>query len=57
MKELIRDELVEVNGGTLTLPKWFKTSIWVLAASYVIDHWADLKSGIVDGYTDGANSN
>ena len=57
MKELIRDELVEVNGGTITIPKWFKTSIWVLAASYVIDHWADLKAGIVDGYTDGANSN
>ena len=57
MKELIREELIEVNGGTLEIPKWFKTSIWVLAASYVIDHWADLKAGIVDGYTDGLNSN
>ena len=57
MKELIRDELVEVNGGTITIPKWFKTSIWGVALFYVIEHWDDFKSGIVDGYTDGAKSN
>jgi len=57
MKELRSDELVEINGGTLKLPSWFKGSVWVLAATYIIDHWADLKSGIVDGYTDGQNSN
>jgi len=57
MKELFRSELVEINGGTATLPKWFKGSIWVIAAGYLIDHWADLKAGIVDGFTDGSNSN
>ena len=44
MKELIRDELVEVNGGDITIPKWFKTGIWGVAICYVIDHWADLKA-------------
>ena len=57
MKELFRSELVEINGGTATLPKWFKGSIWGIVAIYVIDHWDDFKSGIVDGYTDGAKSN
>ena len=57
MKELNKVELVETNGGSLTIPKWFKTSIWGLALIYVIDHWDDFKSGIVDGYTDGAKSN
>ena len=57
MKELRSDELLGINGGTLKLPSWFKGSVWVLAATYIIDHWADLKSGIVDGYTDGQNSN
>ena len=57
MKELNRDELVEVNGGDIAIPKWFKTGIWGVAICYVIDHWADLKAGIADGYTDGANSN
>lgn len=57
MKELNRVELAEINGGYTTIPKWFKTSIWGVALFYVIDHWDDLKSGIVDGYTDGAKSN
>lgn len=57
MKELRKNELFEVNGGSLTMPIWFKNSIWVLAATYLIDHWADLKAGIVDGFTDGSNSN
>ncbi|MCL6102133.1 MAG: hypothetical protein M1292_06530 [Bacteroidetes bacterium] len=57
MKELGKDALHEVNGGTMTLPSWFKGSIWVIAAGYIIEHWAELKSGIVDGYTDGMNSN
>jgi bacteriocin-like protein len=57
MKELNRTELAEINGGNIIIPKWFKTSIWGMAAIYVIDHWDDFKSGIVDGYTDGAKSN
>jgi len=57
MKELLREELSVVNGGTITLPKWVKGSIWVLAATYLIDHWAELKSGIVDGCADGARDN
>jgi hypothetical protein len=57
MKELEKFELREINGGEIALPKWFKTSIWGMAAIYVIDHWDDFKSGIVDGYTDGLKSN
>lgn len=57
MKELRKNELFEVNGGSLAMPIWFKTSIWGVALFYVIDHWDDFKSGIVDGYTDGAKSN
>jgi hypothetical protein len=57
MKELEKSELREVNGGLSGLPTWFKNSIWVLAASYVIDHWDDLKAGIVDGFKDGSKSN
>lgn len=58
MKELIKNELVGVNGGSIAaLPTWAKRSFWVLAAGYIIEHWAELKSGIVDGYTDGQNSN
>ena len=55
MKELNRSELIEINGGTL--PSWFKGSIWTIAAGYLIEHWADLKAGMVDGFTDGVNSN
>jgi hypothetical protein len=57
MKELEKLELVEVCGGVIQLPFWVKGSIWVLAATYIIDHWADIKSGIVDGYKDGLADN
>ncbi len=57
MKELEKSELALINGGTITIPKWVKGSFWFMAGVYVIEHWSDFKAGIVDGYTDGANSN
>ncbi|MCK9639718.1 MAG: hypothetical protein M0R39_07375 [Prolixibacteraceae bacterium] len=57
MKELVRSELMKVNGGLVGLPVWFKNSIWGMAVIYVIDHWSDLKAGVVEGYKDGKNSN
>ena len=57
MKELEKIELIEIDGGTFEIPKWIKGSIWFMIGVYVIDNWPDIKAGIVDGFTDGANSN
>ncbi len=57
MKDLRREELVLANGGSISIPAWVKKSAWFLAAGYLIDHWSELKSGIVDGFTDGSKSN
>jgi len=57
MKELEKLELVEVNGG---LGGWYsliKKGFWMMLGGYVIDHWSDIKSGIVDGYNDGIADN
>jgi hypothetical protein len=55
MKELNKLEMLELNGGAFPLPTWFKGSIYAIMAGYIIDHWPDLKAGIVDGYTDAKN--
>ncbi len=57
MKQLERNELMRVDGGYMKLPPWVKGSAWMIAAAYIMDHWTDIKSAIVDGYTDGMNSN
>jgi len=55
VKELSLREICEVNGGEISfpkLPKWVKGSIWGFVAGVIIDNWSDIKSGIVDGWTD-----
>ncbi|MCX6238540.1 MAG: class IIb bacteriocin, lactobin A/cerein 7B family [Bacteroidia bacterium] len=50
MKELQKNELMEVNGGYTRIPSWVKGSLWVAIGFYIIDNWADIKSGIIDGW-------
>lgn len=52
MKELQKNELMEVNGGYTKLPTWVKGSVWGFVIFEIIQNWADIKSGIVDGWTD-----
>ena len=52
MKELERVELANINGGTI---KWWeaaKKGIWFGIALTIIENWADIKSGTVDGWND-----
>jgi hypothetical protein len=52
-------EIKEINGGgpawSSKLAKWFKTSLWALGAGIIIDNWAEIKSGLMDGYNDALN--
>jgi hypothetical protein len=57
MKELEKLELVEVNGGLGVWYNLIKKGFWMMLGGYVIDHWSDIKSGIVDGYNDGIADN
>lgn len=57
MKELEKVELVDIDGGTFKIPPWIKGSMWFMVGVYIIENWPDIKAGIVDGFTDGANSN
>ena len=52
MKELERVELANINVGTI---KWWeaaKKGIWFGIALTIIENWADIKSGTVDGWND-----
>lgn len=53
MKELRKDELMLVNGGSKSLIKWVKGSFWFGAVTFIYDHWNEIKSGAMDGWEDG----
>jgi lactobin A/cerein 7B family class IIb bacteriocin len=55
MKELNEMELKEVEGGYAKLPSWVKGGLWGLVGVTIIENWAEIKSGIVDGWTDAMN--
>lgn len=55
MRELMRSELQEINGGLISITKWVKGGFWVIAANFIIDNWTEIKSGAIDGWTDGKN--
>lgn len=57
MKELEKNELMGVDGGYTKVPPWLKGSIWGAIAFVVIENWSDIKSGVVDGWTDAVNGN
>ena len=57
MKDLKRSELIAIDGGFAKLPSWVRGSAWMIAAGYIMDHWADIKSGIMDGYNDAQRDN
>jgi hypothetical protein len=52
MRELSLSELMEVDGGIAKLPWWVKGSLWGFIAYEIVQNWADIKSGIVDGWAD-----
>ena len=57
MRELEKYELIDLNGGTINLSSWLRGSAWMIAAGYIMDHWTDLKAGMIDGYRDGIRDN
>ena len=57
MKELKRSELIAIDGGFTKLPSWVRGSVWMIAAGYIMEHWADIKSGAIDGWTDAQRDN
>lgn len=60
VKELSLSEKKEINGGLISfpnIPKWFKRSLIGIAIGLIIDNWADIKSGAVDGWEDASDGN
>jgi hypothetical protein len=58
--ELSLSEKKEVNGGLISfpnIPRWFKRSLVGIAIGLIIDNWADIKSGAVDGWEDACKEN
>jgi hypothetical protein len=58
--ELSLSEKKEVSGGLISfpnIPKWFKRSLVGIAIGLIIDNWADIKSGAVDGWEDASQEN
>lgn len=55
VKELSLTEAREVNGGIPSWPSWLKKGLLGTAIFLIIDNWEEIKSGIVDGWTDGIN--
>jgi len=52
MKKLEKNDLMEINGGYTELPPWVRGSLWGFIALEIIQNWADIKSGIADGWAD-----
>ncbi len=53
--ELSDAALLEINGGAVAPTKapgikWYKGAFWVYAAQQVIDHWAEIKKGLKEGW-------
>lgn len=60
VEELSLTEIIDVNGGEILypkLPKWVKGGVWGFVIGVIVDNWADIKSGIIDGWTDAMNEN
>ena len=53
MKDLGRDELIQLNGGMIKLPKLIRGGFWLTAAKFLYDHYNEIKSGAVDGWNYG----
>jgi len=52
MNELGKSELINVNGGYTKMPSWVRGGLWFGILMTIADHWEDIKSGIVDGWSD-----
>ena len=53
--ELSDSALLEINGGstpptTSSFGKLFRGAFWGYAAQQVIDHWAEIKKGLKEGW-------
>jgi hypothetical protein len=50
--DLSLTEIMYVNGGEYPkIPTWVKGSIWGFVIGVIIDNWAEIKSGAIDGWT------
>ncbi|MCE1199844.1 MAG: hypothetical protein LWW85_12805 [Marinilabiliales bacterium] len=52
MKELEKSELMAINGGANLGTKVIKGGFWGVIAAAIIEHWTEVKSGIIDGWND-----
>jgi len=55
LNELSDTDLLEINGGATPAPKsalgkLFRGAFWGYAAQQVIDHWAEIKKGLKEGW-------
>lgn len=41
-------EMQEISGGAW--PKWLKGITWAAVGKEIIDHWDEIKKGLVDGW-------
>ena len=52
MKDMVKSELIVIEGGYVEIPPWVKGGLWFGIACIIIDHWTDIKAGVIDGWTD-----
>lgn len=45
---LDNSEMQEISGGAW--PKWLKGITWAAVGKEIIDHWDEIKKGLVDGW-------
>lgn len=51
LKELCENDFREINGGAKSaLSKFFRGLTWGYLAKDVIDHWAEIKKGLKEGW-------
>jgi hypothetical protein len=59
VKVLSLAESIEVNGGVIEAPpkwlKWVKGGVVAWIGTQLIANWSEIKSGLVDGWTDAMN--
>ena len=52
MKDMVKSELIFINGGYTPIPPWVTGGLFCAIAFVLIKNWPDIKAGIIDGYTD-----
>lgn len=51
LNDLSDNDLLEINGGaTSSLSKFFRGLSWGYLAKEVVDHWAEIKKGLKEGW-------